>query len=320
MKRNLLLVFFYFLNHLIYSQVGIGTTTPDPSSILDIQAIDRGILVPRIALTDVSLISLDGSSAAAEGLLIFNTNPLTVGGSGIGFYYFNGSTWEQLVPKSKMDQLWTETAGDIERQSGDVYIGNTNGTNNDLYISNALIDWDDPNYRIDPAAISKVNEMEFDDGSPGDPSMRFDDATTGFYSPASDVLGYSINGTERLRVDGAGRLGLNTSTPQARLDVAGTFVLGVNGSQFDGMFSLENDFGNQTLLAGESVTLSLSGTSTVYSISSQAKVNVSFLNDLGPDILIQHCWMEPDAVVFRLYNKATTDVTLPIVAHYIFVW
>lgn len=303
-----------------HSQVGIGTTTPGPSSILDVHSVNKGLLIPRVFLTDITQNTLDGSTSAEEGLLIFNINPGTIGGNGIGFYFFNGSQWEQLVPQSKLDQLWKEESGNIERQSGDVYIGNTNGTNNDIYISNALIDWDDPNYKIDPAAINKVNEMEFDDGSPGDPSIRFDDSTTGFFSPGEDILGYSINGTERIRVDALGRLGLGTVTPQTRLDVAGTFTLGVNGSLFNGMAGLSEDFGSQMIPAGGSVSLSLSGTSSVYNIPATARISISFDSDLGEEVLLQQCWMELDAAVFRLYNKATTDINISIVAHYLFVW
>jgi len=29
-------------------QVGIGTTTPDPASILHIQSTDKGLLIPRL--------------------------------------------------------------------------------------------------------------------------------------------------------------------------------------------------------------------------------------------------------------------------------
>lgn len=303
-----------------YAQVGIGTTNPEPSSILDVQSSDKGILIPRIALNDITQASIDGMNTAAEGLMIYNTNTTIVGGAGIGFYFFNGSFWEQLVPQSKVDQLWKQEGVNIERQSGDVYIGNTTGTNNDLYISNALIDWDDPNYRLDPAAINKVNEIEFDDGSATDPSIRFDDATTGFFSPDSDELGYSINSTEHLRLDSTGQLGLNTTTPQALLDVDGSFSLGEFGKVQNGLVQLSEDFGVQTLLAGESRTFILNGTSSTYNIPTSSVVSLSFQNDFGDDILVQACWMESDAVKFRLYNKATTDTTVSVVAYYLFIW
>ena len=38
----------------ILAQVGIGTTTPDPSAIMDITATDKGLLIPRVLLDDVN--------------------------------------------------------------------------------------------------------------------------------------------------------------------------------------------------------------------------------------------------------------------------
>lgn len=64
------------------AQVGIGTDTPDPSSLLDIAAEDRGLLIPRMSLTE-----RDAIQNPANGLLIYQTD------SAPGFYFFNGSNW-----------------------------------------------------------------------------------------------------------------------------------------------------------------------------------------------------------------------------------
>lgn len=96
--RKLFLLFGFFWTHsLLVAQVGIGTITPDASSILDISETDKGILIPRVSLTAVTDTMLDGVNTAATGLLIYNTNAATTGGSGVGFYYFNGTTWERLI-------------------------------------------------------------------------------------------------------------------------------------------------------------------------------------------------------------------------------
>lgn len=67
---------------LTFSQVGIGTTTPDSSSLLDITDTTKGFLVPRMTLLQRNAIV-----APATGLLIYQTN------SSPGFYYFNGTIW-----------------------------------------------------------------------------------------------------------------------------------------------------------------------------------------------------------------------------------
>ncbi|MGS2726957.1 hypothetical protein ACU8DI_10145 [Psychroserpens sp. BH13MA-6] len=84
------IVFFYLgLGH---AQVGIGTTNPDASSLLDIDANDKGVLVPRVSLVNVSNTTAP-INAPATGLLVWNTNAVVIGGNGVGFYFFNGLQW-----------------------------------------------------------------------------------------------------------------------------------------------------------------------------------------------------------------------------------
>ncbi len=53
----------------IFPQVGIGTTLPDNSAILDIKSTEKGILIPRLTSIEKANIILP-----EKGLLIFNTN------------------------------------------------------------------------------------------------------------------------------------------------------------------------------------------------------------------------------------------------------
>ncbi|MEQ1734037.1 MAG: phage tail protein [Bacteroidia bacterium] len=72
--------------------VGINTSVPDASSILDITHTNRGLLIPRIVLTDVTVAA--PITTPALSLLVFNTNT-TVGANGVkpGYYYWNGTQW-----------------------------------------------------------------------------------------------------------------------------------------------------------------------------------------------------------------------------------
>jgi hypothetical protein len=69
-----------FLIHLVilpsistYAQVGIGTATPDASSILDVSSSTKGLLIPRL-----TPIEIDNISLPATGLMIFNTSSMDV--------------------------------------------------------------------------------------------------------------------------------------------------------------------------------------------------------------------------------------------------
>ena len=219
------------------------------------------------------------------------------------------------------DGDWVANGTDIERQSGNVYIGNTNATNNDLYISNQIIDWDNSSYFLDPASNNSVNEIQFDDGSAADPSLYFNgDATTGFFSPATDEIAYSINSSEVLRINASGNLGISTPTPNATLDVEGTFKLGTNGNSHSGMYSLNWNFGTTSIPPNSSVVLSITGTNSVLNIPQQTCVSVAFESDLGASVLVQYIWMDADAFNIRLSNTSASLVSFTTISNILFVW
>lgn len=88
-----------------FSQVGINTSTPDPSSILDIQSTNKGLLIPRVALTGKTDVTTIPNPARA--LLVYNTanagtSPNTVVQDNI--YKFNTATgqWQKLLDETTM--------------------------------------------------------------------------------------------------------------------------------------------------------------------------------------------------------------------------
>lgn len=86
-----LLFFLLFLNLNSFSQsVGIGTTTPNSSAILDIVSERKGLLIPRVVLLDVSdKVTIPNPS---KTLLVWNgTVDFANFPDGAGFYYNNGS-------------------------------------------------------------------------------------------------------------------------------------------------------------------------------------------------------------------------------------
>ena len=90
--------------------VGIGTTTPNASALLDLTAINKGLLIPRVSLT--SLTDAVTITAPANSLLVYNTNGAVPGGE--GFYYNNGkgsAIWVKLLSGSGAGWSLTGNAG-----------------------------------------------------------------------------------------------------------------------------------------------------------------------------------------------------------------
>ncbi len=100
------------VNSFSYSQgVGIGTNAPGAGAALDITATNKGLLMPRVALTGVNDIST--INTPAEGLLIFNTATAGVAPANVkpGYYFYTGSKWQKLVQTGN-------TAGDLQYWNG----------------------------------------------------------------------------------------------------------------------------------------------------------------------------------------------------------
>lgn len=94
MKIRILFIFTVLSVNALCAQVGIGFTsgTPDASAVLDVKNTSKGVLIPRVSLSDVTD-ALSPVNTPATSLLVYNTNATVTGGNGTGVYYFNGTIW-----------------------------------------------------------------------------------------------------------------------------------------------------------------------------------------------------------------------------------
>ena len=124
---------FYFLqNSLMAQNVGIGTTAPHQSAMLDVTSGNKGLLTPQVSLTTTQ--QATPVIGPAEGLLLFNTNAAItgIGSAGIGFYYWRGNRWIKLAnaPEtwSLTGNIFTDTAvnfiGTIDNKALMFRVGN----------------------------------------------------------------------------------------------------------------------------------------------------------------------------------------------------
>lgn len=91
MKKIVLLFSLLWFQQKLFAQtienVGINTYTPDPSAALDVQATNKGVLLPRVFLqTMADKLTIPNPE---KGLLLFNTNPGLA--KAAGFYFNAGS-------------------------------------------------------------------------------------------------------------------------------------------------------------------------------------------------------------------------------------
>ena len=102
----------------MFSQVGIGTTTPAGGSILDVTSLDKGMLVPRVDIANLATIA-PVTGGTSVGLLVWNTN----GTTGIGFHYWDGNDWIAIAataPRDVTNGLNYNVANNDIRLGGDL--------------------------------------------------------------------------------------------------------------------------------------------------------------------------------------------------------
>jgi len=116
-----------------FSQVGIGTTNPDPSSILELNSSSQGLLTPR--MTTALRTAID---SPAEGLIVYDTDESS-------FYYYSSGTWIPLEGADirnnyKLVKSVDDLSDELVAGGGSEYLLNTNF----LYEINGEITFDFP--------------------------------------------------------------------------------------------------------------------------------------------------------------------------------
>jgi hypothetical protein len=103
--------------------LGLNNASPDASSILDLTATDRGLLIPRMTQSQKNNIG-----TPATGLLIYQTDGTA------GFYFYNGSAWVAL---SSAAAGWgiTGKAGTV---NGTNFLGTTDAQSLDFRTNNII--------------------------------------------------------------------------------------------------------------------------------------------------------------------------------------
>jgi hypothetical protein len=128
--KNIPPIFLFILIPIMsFAQVGIGTTTPDDSSILDVFSNDKGILIPRVTSNN-----RDGISNPSNGLLLYNSTTKAIN-------YFD-NTWKDLSPSYKSINstlaISTNSTTDVDIPGMELTpLGGTHSISFDSQISNA---------------------------------------------------------------------------------------------------------------------------------------------------------------------------------------
>jgi hypothetical protein len=97
MKKNFFILVFFLSYQGVAQNVGIGTSNPHSSAVLDVNSNNKGLLIPRVNLQNTGdTVTIHNP---ASSLLVYNTNAIMP--EGTGFYFNNGTPslplWKKLA-------------------------------------------------------------------------------------------------------------------------------------------------------------------------------------------------------------------------------
>ena len=120
MNKTLLTVFLMGLG-VISAQAqelgfSIGGHVPNPASVLDVQATNKGVLIPRIDLKTTTVLQ---GGVNPEGVIVYNNGTVLTP----GFYYWNGEKWEMLTGDSYITNELAKVEEKFETQITNILNG-----------------------------------------------------------------------------------------------------------------------------------------------------------------------------------------------------
>lgn len=250
----------------IAQSVGINNTNPDASSILDVKSNNKGVLLPRTSTTSRNAIANPAKGlllydSTASGFWFYNGNAWTQlsGGGGTNYWtasganiYKNNTGNVGINSNSPANTLQIGSMGSTGLATNDFAIGNginamaiqqTNastlwGSSTDIILKPRN---DGSGYVGINTLTAPANKLQI--GSIGNTGFATNDFAIGngtaamaiYQTNTSTLIGSTTDIILKPRNNGAGRVGINTNTPRAPLEVADMInvaALGVNGYSF----------------------------------------------------------------------------------------
>lgn len=218
MKKINLLMGLLLISSVAVCQIGIGTLTPNSHAVLDLTSSapnHKGLLIPRMTATERTAMSL---SAPEAGMMVYQTTVPK------GLYTYDGAAWLSNSPVEtgsltgatlRWDGTKWGSATNLFNQGTTIGIGITS-PNTMLHIHTTSI----TNNRIQLTNASTgslaTDGLLFGNGNTVQPGVAH------LIQQENKPLWFGTNSVERMRIDSAGRVGINQVNPSTTLDVNGS--------------------------------------------------------------------------------------------------
>jgi len=137
-----------------YAQQGFGTNKPSKASAIEMKSDSKGLLIPRVALTDLNnfgpIVGNAGiTPAETNSLMVYNTTTDTTANLSAGYYYWTATDtndgtighWQRLTSANDLDAL--TLSGDATGSLGSTKVEKIQGyaVNETAPVNNQVLTW-----------------------------------------------------------------------------------------------------------------------------------------------------------------------------------
>lgn len=305
MKTKFLFIAILFCTIHVSAQIGIGTTSPHVSSILDVSSTTKGFLFPRMTYSDRTQI---GNLTA--GLMVYQTNSGGIPIQPSGIYFYDGSFWKRIARSDEIggggSSGWTIIGDDqYSNLPGNVGIGIANPTSKFHVVGNILQE----NGAFNINHSTGILQFKSSNVSKGYVQLSGNNLRIGTNAGnTSGALIFRMDGDERMVIDSSGDVGIGTSSPNTRLHVYGGGIKierpgTVQGAPLSPTLSFEiNDVNDKS----GGIVFTRSGSSTLAKFLYTNRTN-------GPDIL-RIGMSDPDAFDLALSDLGRVGINMNSIA------
>jgi hypothetical protein len=316
--------------------VGVGTSTP--TNTLDVAGRLRATsnIYADAKISFCNNLSLSTPTTGIEG---GNGDRLVLYRGGTGVYPFsvgiNSSTLYNSIPNNAQYLWYHNGTSWMSLSNGLLGVGTSNQTEKIEVIGGKLYS--------DTQILSSSNDNQ------SLPSFSFkEDSNTGIFHPSNDTLGFTTAGTEKVRINHLGNVGIGTSTQSYKLDVFGDLnithsnastasftisnnlspyavitgsnsmlIMGVSGS--NQTHSLDAVIGdvvikNQQVLSSGKLHLQVGSVNSAITINSNNTVGIGTVNPTAPLMVSAMNTNSPDTNGIYVYNSNNTASSHAIIS------
>lgn len=183
-----------------YAQTGIGTITPATSSVLEISSVNKGVLLPRVALSSID--DLATILSPANALTVFNTATAGLVPSNVsqGYYYYSlaANKWIRLFEAANGSLNIYTTDGTLTGNRIVMQGTRTlafNGTaSNAFSVDNTTFSIDAANARVGVGTLTPEAKLEIASGTTNTSGLKFSNFNAATPAGTGQTIGIDAAG------------------------------------------------------------------------------------------------------------------------------